>query len=371
VTSPRSKHAPLWGGYNRAGEPAAVHDCYFQCPSNDPDNSQLWGYTDDLSYAPGEMARLHVNVTATTFDMAIYRDGAKKLIVFQKNKIPAVFHQTPLDCSVKGCGWPVSVEFLIEDNWLSGGYVVELTATAADGSTLHYDHLFLVRPGAYSKKGRLLLVAATGTWTAYNDWGGSNHYEGITGENGDRFSPILSLNRPYARKFVKLPPGAPRIPLRDHPEIGAAIRYPHMEWAYDNDYSKKYASAGWASYERPYVHWLENAGYAVDMISEQDLHLRPSIVDGYDCLTFIGHDEYWSWEMRDTIDAYVESGGSVARFAGNFLWQIRLEDSGRTQVCYKYRAREEDPVYGTDRLHLNTICRDAQRLAARAHRHLD
>jgi hypothetical protein len=27
------------------------------------------------------------------------------------------------------------------------------------------------------------------------------------------------------------------------------------------------------------------------------------------------------------------------------MWQTRLEDEGRRQVCYKYRARTEDPVY--------------------------
>ena len=49
--------------------------------------------------------------------------------------------------------------------------------------------------------------------------------------------------------------------------------------------------------------------------------------------------------MRDAIDAYVERGGHVARFAGNFMWQTRLERGGKAQVCYKYRARAEDPVY--------------------------
>ena len=49
--------------------------------------------------------------------------------------------------------------------------------------------------------------------------------------------------------------------------------------------------------------------------------------------------------MRDAVDAYVERGGHAARFAGNFMWQTRLEDEGRRQVCYKYRARAEDPVY--------------------------
>lgn len=353
------KDKPLWGGYNRPGKPAAVHDCYYQYSSNDPDISQLWAYMDDLSYSPAEVARLHVNTTAETYDMEIYRDGANKQVLYKQKNIPGSFHKTPLDCSVKGCDWPMSVEFLIKEKWPSGGYVVELTAIASNGETLQYEHIFLVRPGEYSRKRRLLLVAATGSWTAYNDWGGSNHYEGICGETKDQFSPVLSLNRPYASGFVSLPPDAPRIPLRNPPDMGATIRHPHMEWAYENGYSKKYASAGWASYERPYVHWLENAGYTVDMISEQDLHYRPSIVEGYDCLTFIGHDEYWSWEMRDTIDRYVENGGNIARFAGNFLWQIRLEEGGSTQVCYKYVAREADPLYKSERLQFTTICWDA------------
>ena len=355
MTNARSTEGPLWGGYSRPGDPAAVHSCYYQCASNDPDVPQLWAYMDDLSYAPGEIASLHVNTTAATYDMAVYRDGVKKQNVFQQYQIPGSFHHTPPDCSINGCDWPVSLEIPIEGNWSSGGYVVELIATAADGSILQYDHVFLVRPGKGSKKGRVLLVAATGTWTAYNDWGGSNHYEGITEDTGDQYAPVLSLNRPYARGFVKLPADAPRVPLRSSPEMGAAIRYPHMEWAYENGYSKKCASAGWASFERPYVRWLENGGYSVDIISGQDLHLRPSIVNGYDCLTFIGHDEYWSWEMRDTIDAYVEGGGNVARFAGNFFWQIRLENDGRTQICYKYRAYEEDPLINTEQSHLTTL----------------
>ena len=89
----------------------------------------------------------------------------------------------------------------------------------------------------------------------------------------------------------------------------------------------------------------------VDLASQHELHFRPDILDGYDCVVFVGHDEYWTWEMRDAVDAYVERGGHVARFAGNFMWQTRLEDEGRRQVCYKYRARAEDPVYRERRRH--------------------
>ena len=108
---------------------------------------------------------------------------------------------------------------------------------------------------------------------------------------------------------------------------------------------KKYASAGWASYDSHFFRWAERAGYAVDLASQHDLHFTPEILTGYDCVVFVGHDEYWTWEMRDAVDSYVEQGGHAARFAGNFMWQTRLEDEGRRQVCYKYQARAEDPAY--------------------------
>ncbi len=122
-------------------------------------------------------------------------------------------------------------------------------------------------------------------------------------------------------------------------------RYPHMEWALATGHSKKYASAGWASYDSHFFRWAERSGYAIDLASQHDLHFTPEILDGYDCVVFVGHDEYWTWEMRDAVDGYVENGGHAARFAGNFMWQTRLEDEGRRQVCYKYRARAEDPAY--------------------------
>lgn len=51
--------------------------------------------------------------------------------------------------------------------------------------------------------------------------------------------------------------------------------------------------------------------------------------------------------MRDAVERFVDRGGRVARFAGDFIWQIRIEDNGRTQVCYKYKALERDPLMGT------------------------
>jgi hypothetical protein len=58
--------------------------------------------------------------------------------------------------------------------------------------------------------------------------------------------------------------------------------------------------------------------------------------------------------MRSSIERFVDDGGRLARFGGNFLWQVRMEDDGATQVCYKSRALAEDPVRNTDQKHLLT-----------------
>ncbi|WP_421692696.1 N,N-dimethylformamidase beta subunit family domain-containing protein [Aestuariivirga sp.] len=300
---------------------------------------RIWSYSDRLSYAPGELVRVSVCTNAKSYALEVIHDGLTPHTVFARDGLPGHWRETPDDCSVTGCGWPVSIEIPVSQDWASGGYILRTRA----GGDVH-DHMFLVRPARVrDKRGRLLLIAATATWTAYNDWGGSNHYQGYCGPKGDRFSPTLSLLRPLAKGFVSLPADAPRAVLLDDPPINSEPRYPHMEWAFANGYSKKYMSSGWASFERHFVTWAEAQGYALDIISQTDLHYHPDLIEGYGCVALVGHDEYWSWEMRDAIDAYVRQGGRIARFAGNFMWQIRLSDEGRTQTCYKYIARAEDP----------------------------
>lgn len=351
---------PNRGSTTHSTWPSAVRENFHERPPEQPEGPELWAYSDRLSYAPGETLRLQVSTTAARYDLTIVRDGLRPATLFSREGLPGARQETPPDCSEVGCGWPTALEVPIGADWPSGGYIATLSAPGGDGPPLEHKHVFIVRPSAGPKQRRVLLVAATGTWIAYNDWGGSNAYEGIAGPEGRDFAPRLSIERPYSRGFAWLPVGAPRIPLREPPAMGAAPRYPHMEWAYANGYSKKYASAGWASYEGPFLHWLEGAGYAVDVVANHDLQLHPEVLEGYRCALFVGHDEYWSWEMRDAVDRWVEAGGRAARFAGNFLWQVRLEDGGRTQVCYKYRARAEDPLRDDPaRRHLATTAWEA------------
>lgn len=334
-------------GLTLAERHEAVRGHYYEYPGMDGERGEIWCYSDRFSYGPGDQVTLFISSTAPTCDIEVRRDGACEETVLSLRRIPTAWQETPDQCSVEGCGWAPSHRFRIASDWASGAYKLTLTAQGRDGQPIESHHLFILCPAPGTRSGRILQVAATGTWTAYNTWGGSNHYQGITGVNRDQYATSVSTQRPWCRGFVVLPPDAPRVPVEVSLPPGTVPRYPHMEWAYATGHSKKYASSGWASYDSHFFRWAERAGYGVDLISQHELQFRPELLDGYDCVVFVGHDEYWTWEMRDTVDRFVEHGGFAARFAGNFMWQTRLEDEGRTQVCYKYRARAEDPVYKT------------------------
>lgn len=332
-------------GLTAAERRDAVQGHYYEYPGMDGDQGEIWCYTRALTFLPGEIVDLYISSSCRSCSIEVVRDGREAIVLLRADGIATSWQETPDQCSVIGCGWQASWAFPIELNWPSGAYRITLHALDMQGRAITCDHLFIVRPNAGRKPGRLLQIVASGTWAAYNTWGGSNHYQGITGPNRDQFATTLSLERPLGRGFVVLPRDAPRVPLEVDVPPGVIPRYPHMEWAFATGRSKKYASAGWATYDSHFFRWAETMGYSVDLASQYELHFRPEILEGYDCVVFVGHDEYWTWEMRDAIDSYVETGGHVARFAGNFMWQTRLENEGRSQICYKYRARTEDPAY--------------------------
>ena len=340
---PSITHIPFGQHHN------LIHSNWYEFPSTDPDELEVWCYTDQITYAPGEQVEFHASTTADTFNIEVIRDGAEPRSVHQAEGLPGRWHETPADCSLRGCGWPVAYRWVLPGDLDSGGYLVVSTARNAAGEEVTHHHFFVVRSADPGQTANMLLVCATSTWIAYNNWGGSNHYEGNwKGQDVNEMSPVLSLQRPWGRGQAWLPAGAPRLPLETRPVPGAAPIYPSMGWAISTGYPKYYVAAGWAMFERHFVVWAEENGYSLDYATQHDLQFRPELLRQYKCVLFVGHDEYWSGPMRDAVDDYVDGGGHVARFGANFLWQIRLEDEGNTQVCYKYNAREQDPLARED-----------------------
>ena len=318
----------------------AVTGHYYEVASPDPSRAQAWVYAAALSYAPGEELVLHGMSSAPEAALKITRDGLQPQVMLQ-TRLATRFAATPFDVSEKGCDWPEVLRLTIPADWPSGVYRLDIAVPG------HASQGMLVVK-AMKPQAKILMLLATGTWCAYNDWGGSNHYQGLTGPAQGDFAPHVSVLRPWATGFVAWPDGAPRIthasPLLTKP------RYPHMDYARARGVSKKYASSGWAAFERPFALWCEGQGIALDYTTQHDLHRNPAALEGYDRVLIVGHDEYWTWEMRDHLEGWLDQGGQLARFAGNFFWQTRLSDDLTTQTCFKTTAEAADPLAHTNRL---------------------
>ncbi|SEP99376.1 hypothetical protein SAMN03159444_00890 [Pseudomonas sp. NFACC02] len=326
-----------------SGPRQAAREIWVEVPS-EAGPAAAWCYSDQRSYRPGDTVRLYLSSNSAQVKLRIYRDAALVRTVHETGWLDACFHPLPERVYEHGCQWPVFMQWPIPADVEPGAYGVEIL-DSADSVLGH--HLFIVK-AAHKRPHALALVAATSTWAAYNDWGGANHYFGLHPQTPRGRSPVLSTQRPWARGQVWLPKDAPRSVNAKRPGKPGPARYEFIEWASLNGFSKYYALAGWASYERPFVIWAEQQGYVIDILTQDDLHRDPHALEGYVCAVFVGHDEYWTRDMRDHVDAFVEEGGKIARFAGNFMWQIRLESGGHRQIAYKYDAVAFDPVAETD-----------------------
>ena len=62
----------------------------------------------------------------------------------------------------------------------------------------------------------------------------------------------------------------------------------------------KVSNAGW---DYNMVRWVEREGYDVTYCTSLDTHARPSMLMRHKAWLSIGHDEYWSWAMRDHVES--------------------------------------------------------------------
>ncbi len=300
------------------------------------------GYCWPHSVAPGEHVGLHLSSAGgRPVSVEIARVGGTRDIVWS-DTVPAADHATPRTASTEGCDWPAATVVTTGTDWRSGYYEAVMTIDV-DGKTRTSHAFFVVRPTAASTN-TILLALATNTWYAYNDFGGRNLYTGATRS---------ALQRPMERGYLWKPPGAGRRVTTTRPpdpDMNAHVgylRFHHLSpWA---------GSAGWPDWELPFIEWAEQHGYGIDVCTNADLEEHPGIVGGHRLLLSVGHDEYWSGPMRDTVEAFIDGGGNVAFFSGNTaFWQVRMEDpspEGPASVMVGYKGQfKKDPVYGTDRI---------------------
>lgn len=319
-------------------------------PGYFPGETEAWLYCDKFSYIQGDTVSIKAHTNCETYDIEIIKDGYIPRTVHHETNLSGKQQPTREDSYASGCNWTESLSITLDaETYPPGFYLIIIRVLEHNGRPHEREGFFIVRPNPSTISSKsLLLIHATCTLLAYNDWGGANHYRGIPdGYQDDIPSPLSSTQRPIARGMLRLPQNAPR-ESNNNLDIaqGDTPRYPPLEYAWYFRYSRHYADAGWATYERPFTVWAEANGYDVHHITQLDLHTDPHCLDGYATAVAVGHDEYHTWENRDHIDAFVDRGGLFARFGGNYLWQVRLDDALHTQYCY--RLPQLDPESKTN-----------------------
>jgi hypothetical protein len=307
------------------------------------------GYCWPQSASPGEQVAMHLSSSGSRpVDIEIARVGADRTIVHAAQGIDASYHPLSDGAAQTGCDWPVAYTIDVDESWKSGYYEVILEIDV-EGRPRRSHAFFVVRPRIGVPTARVLLGLSTNTWHAYNDVGGRNLYTGGT---------QVSLQRPLARGLLHKPPGQGRrvtVMRPPDPQMTAHVGYLML-----NHLTQFAGSAGWPDWEQPFIAWAEHNGYAIDVVTNADLEDHPQLLDdhdgsGYRLFLSVGHDEYWSGPMRDTVENFIGRGGNAAFFSGNTsFWQVRLEDptpEGPAATMIGYKAMlKRDPVFDTERV---------------------
>ena len=303
----------------------------------DPADHEVEGYASATSIQRGDKLHFYIHSTDPRTTVAIYRmgwyAGAGARLVQGGISLPGVRQPMPSADPVTGlieCDWQVSytLNTATDDpgEWLSGIYLAKLTgATSGKQSYI----IFVVRED--DRPADVLFQSSVTTFQAYNNWGGKSTYPSNSRE--ERWARKVSFNRPYGRS--------------QHPQGGSGVGAGEFLTATSIHPTRSLSTAGW---EYNMVRWLERNGYDVTYSTDIDTHSRSDFWKGHRAWLSVGHDEYWSDEMRRHVEGARDQGLGLGFFSANTCyWQIRLEPSpitdepNRTMVSYKEVALAEDP----------------------------
>ena len=279
------------------------------------------GYASLTSVNRGGQIRFFVNTAEPTYTMDIFRMGyygglrARRMMntISRTGRVQVVPPPDPVTGIVE-CNWADPYVLDIPNtadptNWMSGIYLVKLTS----GTTHREQYIvFAVRDDARFTD--LLMAQTVNTYQAYNPWGGKSLYGTLANRSDTAHKATsVSFNRPYYGDQTN---GAGNFPL----------------WEFDM------------------VTWLESQGYDISYATNVDVDSDPNLLISHKAFLSVGHDEYWSWNMRDHVESARDRGINLGFFSANTsYWQVRYEagvvgaQPFRTLVGYK-ELWMQDPI---------------------------
>jgi hypothetical protein len=328
----------------------------WQISEGDEALTQIQAYTSATSVSPGDELTFYVSTAneGDGYTIDIYRlgwyngDGARLMtsLAGLKGQVQGYYDwQAHLLSNCDSCrvnkdtglveaNWRPSYSLTIPGDWTTGVYLAKFTHVASGKARFAP---FDVRGNTHST---YIAVTCDTTYAAYNTWGGYSLYDaddvtqGIGAATHDADNPqgrsvMVSFDRPYV-------------------------------WAR--------GASDVLRFEFNAIRWMERQGYDLSYISSVDMHQNPGQLLDHRAYLSMGHDEYWSKEMREGAENARDHGvGMIFLGADASYWQIRYQPDGagvpdRTIICYKVETQNHDlandPLYGLDNSRVTSLWRD-------------
>jgi hypothetical protein len=271
--------------------------------TNTANNHEIEGYASLTSVNAGSNISFFVNTIDPQYTLTIYRlgyyGGLGGRRMTQPVTLTGIAQPIPTPDPTYGmveCQWTNPYVFTVPANWVSGVYVAFLQGSVSGKQ--RYITFDVRNDGRASD---LIFQSSVSTYQAYNAWGGTSLYS-YNSVNGVPAVKV-SYNRPY-----------------DDSQGAGNL----LEWDLDM------------------VAFLEQQGYDVVYTTSVDTHESPAQLLLHKGFLSIGHDEYWSYQMRANVTAARDAGVNLGFFSADTSnWQIRFETSpvtgqvDRTEVGYK------------------------------------
>jgi hypothetical protein len=273
----------------------------------------ITGYASETSVAPGQSFHLHVaappgsDYRVLVYRLGWYRGVGGRLIMCVpgcRSSRAAIAQPRPTTPdSVTGlfrAPWRVTDRVEIPPDAVSGYYEAKLEITGGPHAGAVGNVPLIVRQSPAAPASAVLVQVPVNTWEAYNRWGGRSLYQFGTSMHALE----VSFDRPF-----------------DQQEFHDMV----------------------TQLELPWVRFLECNGVDVSYQTDVDTDRVPGSLPHHRLVFAIGHDEYWTQQMRGAFDRALALSTNLMFGSNSGEWRMRYAADRRTIV--EWRDPSIDPVH--------------------------
>jgi hypothetical protein len=288
-------------------------------------NNEIAGYGDVSSINKGQALNLKVSLAQTgKYNLDVYRlgyyGGAGGRLISSVTGLNGVTQAAPtIDPTTRlvEAKWNTSYTLQTAADWTTGLYLAKLT-DATTGKQSYVE--FVVRDD--NRPAEIGFQDANNTVAAYNNYGGYSSYA------------FNSINNQPAYKV-----------------------------SFDRPLSP--TTQGFLAWEYQTASWAEAQGYDISYYANTDVQTNPFQLYSQNAFLSVGHDEYWSLDMRNSVEKARDNGTNLAFFSANSAyWRVRYEPSTTGQANRVLAIYKDDwnldPIAQQDNSQATTRFRSTQ-----------